>query len=129
VGYNWATPYNIIYGVEGDIGFMDLTDQFSKLGPLWGTLRGRVGYAIGSLLPYVTYGVAIVETDETAFGIGDSRDIDTGWVAGAGVEMAMSELTSVKLEYLHMDFSQSNRNSFIFEDKADLIRIGMNMRF
>ena len=125
LGYNWATPYNLVYGVEGDIGFMDLSSQTSRLGPFWSTFRGRVGYASGSLLPYVTYGVALVEADNTAFRGRD--DIQTGWVAGAGVEMTMSEKTSVKFEYLHMDFS--NSNSFILEDRVDLIRVGMNMKF
>lgn len=125
LGYNWATPYNLVYGVEGDIGFMDLSDRFSRLGPFWATFRGRVGYATGSLLPYVTYGVALVESDDASFRGRD--DILTGWVAGAGVEMTMSDKTSLKLEYLHMDFS--NSNSFIVEDKVDLLRVGMNMRF
>lgn len=125
LGYNWATPYNLVYGVEGDIGFMDLSSQFSRLGPFWATFRGRVGYATGSLLPYVTYGVALVEADDAGFR--GQEDIQTGWVAGAGVEMTMSEKTSVKFEYLHMDFS--NSNSFILEDKVDLVRVGMNMKF
>lgn len=125
LGYNWATPYNLVYGVEGDLGFMDVSDGFSRLGPFWATFRGRLGYATGTLLPYVTYGVALVETDDAA--VRGRDDIQTGWVAGAGVEMTMSEKTSVKFEYLHMDFS--NSNSFIVEDKVDLVRVGMNMKF
>ena len=132
LGYNWTTPYGIVYGVEGDLGFMDLSDEFRRFGPFWGTFRGRVGYAIGSLLPYATYGVAVVQTDDTLFGSGD--DLQTGWVAGLGVEMAMTERTSVKFEYLHMDMSDSDRSIASrdfrgFDDKIDLIRLGMNMRF
>lgn len=128
LGYNWATPYNIVYGVEADVGFLDLSDRFSRFGPLWGTFRGRVGYAMGSLLPYATYGLALVESDDN---FRSSSDIQTGWVAGLGVEMAMFDRTSVKLEYLHMDFGDSDRNfaSRAFDDKIDLIRVGMNMKF
>jgi outer membrane immunogenic protein len=126
LGYNWATPYNVVYGVEGDIGFMDVSDGSRKVGPFWSTLRGRVGYATGMLLPYLTYGVAFAEADN---GVGRDNDIQTGWVAGGGAEMAISDKTSVKLEYLHMDFDQSNNRAFSFDGKVDLVRVGLNMRF
>lgn len=128
LGYNWATPYGIVYGLEGDVGLIDISDRFSRFGPFWGSFRGRVGYAMGNLLPYATYGLALIETDDSAFGNGN--DIQTGWVAGLGVEMALFEKTSVKFEYLHMDFGDSDR-SFVraFDDKVDLIRVGLNYKF
>lgn len=153
LGYNWQTPGGLVYGIEGDLGYMDLSKEAhwwddhlykTRFGPFWGTARGRIGYAMGSFLPYVTGGIAAVQTDETVLGAGEgmanpgqtspNENFHWGWALGAGVEMAISEKTSLKLEYLRMDFSQfkdlnGNRSVYTFNDSVDLVRVGVNMRF
>ena len=69
-----------------------------------GTARGRVGYAFGRLLPYVTGGFAWghghVDVNDTGGNVVSSPgQTQFGWAAGAGVEFAVSGNWSAKAEY------------------------------
>lgn len=101
LGYNLQFS-RVVLGIEGDISFVDWeeTDAF-------GTVRGRLGYAWERVLPYVTGGLAVV-------------DSDTGWTAGAGVEVAVSDNVSLRGEYLHFD---------VTDFEGDIVRAGINFRF
>jgi outer membrane immunogenic protein len=55
---------------------------------------------------------------------GDSR---LGWVAGAGVEYALSKNMSLRLEYLHSDLGASTNAADHLTD--NVIRLGINFRF
>lgn len=149
LGYNYMLSPNIVVGVEGDIGLMDVSadDQVifdghvwkSRFGAFWGTARLRAGYLFGNTLVYATAGGAIMEVDEV--GIGDAAgqtatnaSARSGFVVGAGVEHAFSPAMSVKLEYLHMDFGRyeglsENREAFFFDNQLDLFRVGLNMKY
>jgi len=107
-------------------GFLAI-DQSVKLQWL-GTLRGRAGLTFDRWLVYGTGGLAYgdvkVEASAAATGTTDGNGLMScgagpcpfipfaswsntrtraGWVAGAGVEGAVSEGWTVKLEYLHVD--------------------------
>ncbi len=64
-GYNLQLPSKWVLGVEADISFTSTLDR-PKLVPApfnttfdhFGTARGRIGYAFGTVLPYVTGGAA-----------------------------------------------------------------------
>ena len=101
LGYNFQFN-RLVLGVEGDISFTDWheTDAF-------GTVRGRLGYAWERVLPYVTAGLAIA-------------DSETGWTAGGGVELAFSDNVSLRGEYLHFD---------VADIEGDIVRAGINFRF
>ncbi|MBR7560020.1 porin family protein, partial [Mycobacterium tuberculosis] len=73
-----------------------------------GTVRGRVGYAYGTWLPYLTAGLAWGRTvvsvnDATGDGIDRRAHQQYGWTAGAGVEVALSGNWSGKVEYSYID--------------------------
>src|ERR1700742_3441716 len=69
IGYNWQAPNNFVFGVEADIdgssarktatgtltvlGVGVTTTATNRLDYL-GTVRGRLGYAAGSWMPYIT---------------------------------------------------------------------------
>ena len=93
VGYNWQKPGDWVLGVEGDINFADEIDYLA-------TIRGRLGYAMGSTLVYATGGVAFIGADD-AF---EDSDSETGWVAGVGIEHKIRPNLSVGLEGLYYDF-------------------------
>jgi outer membrane immunogenic protein len=137
IGYNWqgfGSPW--VFGIEADIqgsgqnadasfftptivgvavipgfnlGYSDSLDWF-------GTLRGRVGWAMGTegrFLPYITgglaYGQGTINGAGTLAGTGAAVAFSTthnyvGWTAGAGVEWALWNRWSAKLEYLYVDF-------------------------
>jgi outer membrane immunogenic protein len=132
-GYNHQMG-PLVIGIEGDIGYMDANDSADGLfkgrfGPWWSTVRGRAGFAFGSMLLYGTGGVAFSETDVTVLGQSND-DWRTGWVAGGGVEWAFGPRTSLKAEYLHMDFgTNTSLPSFAFDEKLDMVRVGLNFRF
>lgn len=89
LGYNWQGPSNFVVGLEGDISFADDVDYFASI-------RGRLGYAFGPTLAYVTGGAAFIELD-------DGFD-DTGWVAGLGVDHKIRDNISFGVEGLYYAF-------------------------
>ncbi len=146
VGYNMLLGSNLLLGIEGDLGVMDISaddEDFNgniyrtSFGPWWGTLRGRAGIAMGPLLLYGTGGLAFASLDEVSLEVGDEKAEDSelraGWVAGGGVEFAFSESTTAKVEYLHMDFGSTDgltsTGSYSFDNQVDVVRAGLNFRF
>jgi outer membrane immunogenic protein len=135
IGYNWQAGSPWVFGLEADIqgsgqkadgGFAipavagnlalvipgtNLTYQ-DKL-DWFGTVRGRVGYAIGDQgrwLPYITGGLAYGHGELNGAGnVGatalafTSSNTYVGWTIGAGLEWAFADKWSAKLEYLYMD--------------------------
>ncbi|MGA8950151.1 MAG: outer membrane beta-barrel protein [Xanthobacteraceae bacterium] len=74
----------------------------------FGTLRGRIGYAVGSnggWLPYVTGGLAVGDIKSwDAFWPASSSDFRAGWTIGGGIETILAANLTFKLEYLYADF-------------------------
>jgi high affinity Mn2+ porin len=103
-GYNHVTPSGLMFGVEADFSFPDQTISnlpiaFSAAGPsvindkieIFGSLRGRIGYAFGDWLIYGTGGFAYdrdLATSTDSFGNVDSVYFwRPGWTVGGGVEV------------------------------------------
>jgi outer membrane immunogenic protein len=130
-GYNWQSNA-LVYGLEGDIqisgqqgsvticdtagcpvGSGSASDSFKM--PWFGTLRGRIGFTPSPRwLVYGTGGLAVAEIKDSvtegpvgggaggvAFGTDTTR---AGFAVGAGVETALTDRWSVKVEYLYMGF-------------------------
>lgn len=74
-------------------------------------IRGRVGFDMGTWLPYVTAGYAVAQVDQsysTSNGANSftptSRDSDAdGWQAGAGLEKRLTDNVTIGVEYLYSD--------------------------
>ncbi len=149
-GYNFALNHMLVLGVEGDLGVAAISDDDKAVfdghswkpsfGPLWGTLRGRVGWTIGdSLLLYGTAGVAFMQTDNWTLGNNTNESswdakTRTGWTAGFGLEYALNERWSAKVEYLYMDFGKhrghtEDQDPYWYDDTAHIFRLGVNHRF
>jgi outer membrane immunogenic protein len=121
------------------------------------TARGRIGFAVGSLLIYGTAGLAAADIETSASYLGltgvPSRvepvsatdgSVELGWTVGAGVEAALTSNLSAKLEYLYADFGAATRPLGLYIDdptslqqfvslKEDIalhsFRVGLNYRF
>jgi outer membrane immunogenic protein len=130
VGYNWQPldrPW--VIGVEADIQGSGQKSDGAFVGGLaapgivyqdrldwFGTLRGRIGWAMGersNWLPYITggfaYGQGTISGNGTAGGVPvafNSTNTYAGWVLGGGVEWAFWDRWSAKAEYLYMDFGR-----------------------
>jgi outer membrane immunogenic protein len=157
LGYNFQYG-NFVFGPE--IGFtgaaMDAAPLEYELSgnPIkhdlnwYASAVGRLGYAQGGFLFYGFGGVAWsrVETDfPNAANLEDARDATTfvGWTAGVGVEYALSDRFSLRLEYAHIDLGSEENfsertpitpNVDIIvtnetEIEFDVIKIGASYRF
>lgn len=119
VGYNWQNG-SFVYGAVADIGMFtnsetDLAANYREIvSDLdWlATIRARAGIASGNSYMYATAGLAIAHMDlahHNLFYPDESFDLSgtrTGWVVGLGVEQALSEKISVKLEGLYSKFGK-----------------------
>jgi outer membrane immunogenic protein len=128
IGYNWQFA-NWVYGLEGDASWADISAFTPGTDPIAGpcgglpsrcatkleaieTVRGRVGYAFGYVMPYITGGLAVgslhgEEGDVAANGaFGSGTTTVLGWTVGTGVEAMILPRWTVKLEGLYTDFGK-----------------------
>lgn len=160
IGYNW-TKNNVLWGVEADLDYAaiggtnsvtftsypyvfnhSVTQQLNALA----TVRGKLGKVVSNiLLPYITAGVSFSDANlmygQTIAYINqpllentyNNSLFMTNWVVGAGLEYAVSNHISYKLEYLYLDLGhQSIDADFYAVDSAfasNLIRAGINYHF
>lgn len=129
-GYNWQAG-NWVYGLEADIQASAQQDNktclltctpgaaaaYDATLPWFGTVRGRLGYSVGSTLFYATGGYAYgnIKTNIDFTGFPQVRLSETrgGWTAGAGIETPFTLLGlfgpnwTSKTEYLYVDLGRS----------------------
>ncbi|MBR1212074.1 outer membrane protein [Bradyrhizobium sp. JYMT SZCCT0180] len=123
-GYNWQSG-SVVLGLEGDFQWSGQKDTICRLcQPTLGTLtqnftqemswlataRGRLGYAAGPALFYVTGGAAFGEIKTTINQqspplnqTSQFNSTKTGWTVGGGIEAALGGNWSAKAEYLYVD--------------------------
>jgi outer membrane immunogenic protein len=132
-GYNWKPGTSWVFGVEGDIQASGAEQTFAPWkfsNPWFGTLRGRVGYALGNVMFFGTGGLAFGELRATTFGLSESHT-NAGWTAGVGAEFGFAPHWTAKVEYLYVDLSDSRftitgaQNGYAF----GLVRAGVNYHF
>lgn len=133
-GYNWQLSQNWVFGVEGDSawGSISHTNGTTRADiDATGTVRARFGYANGHTLYYATGGLAWIHADTVAAGITTRDQFWLGWTAGAGIEYALSQKWSAKVEYLYADFGVRDviggatlRDDF----SVHTIKLGVNYR-
>ena len=161
VGYNWQTG-SFVFGIEADADF--LTGRRGSTLPLsaafpgnsitqsvradfFGTVRGRLGFAVDRLLVYATGGLAVGHFNfaDSSLYPGSAQAVSasktkTGWTVGGGVEYAVWQNWSVKAEYLYSDFGTFTNSSslpapaiitYIHRHKLteNVLRLGINYRF
>ncbi|MGM4991316.1 outer membrane protein [Tardiphaga sp. 841_E9_N1_2] len=153
IGYNWQAS-NWVYGLETDIQASSQRDNKTVVGlgtigydaklPWFGTVRGRLGYSVGSTLFYATGGFAYGGVKTKIFNNGvqvaDLSSTKTGWTAGAGIETPFKLLGlfgpqwTSKTEYLYVDLGKSTdlvAPGVINESKVTehIFRTGLNYHF
>jgi opacity protein-like surface antigen len=72
------------------------------------TVRGRVGYALDRFLVYGTAGAAFGDVRASFSNDPASSVTKTGWIAGAGIELALDRNWSAKAEYLFVDLGNGS---------------------
>jgi outer membrane immunogenic protein len=116
--------------------------------PWFGTVRGRLGYSVGSTLFYATggyaYGGVKTKVTATAFGLSTTDSLSatkSGWTAGAGIETPFTLLGlfgpnwTSKTEYLYVDLGSTSGTLFggtlvsSTSVKEHIFRTGLNYHF
>lgn len=131
-GYNWQSG-PVVYGLEADLQASASSGRFAAWkfsNPWFGTVRGRIGYAIDNVLFYGTGGLAFGDLRGN-FGALSESHASAGWTAGVGAEFGLAPNWTAKVEYLYVDLSESRfgitgaSNGYSF----GLARVGINYRF
>ncbi|WP_378943130.1 outer membrane protein [Mesorhizobium sp. ANAO-SY3R2] len=169
VGYNHQFVPNWVAGIEADLSASRIKasdsrsynwfdhNEFGKREietkiDWFGTIRGRLGYAMDNFLIYGTGGAAYGSIKTSAIdsaswndgtgGYYDSHsfsDIKLGWTAGAGFEYGLTEYITLKTEYLYVDLGSietSGYNEFHSSDgdtsvdtAFHTLKTGLNYKF
>jgi outer membrane immunogenic protein len=131
-GYNWHFAPAWVLGVEGDISWASLSNDFGPraFGGLGGnyvlimnskldwlsSARGRIGYVANNALWYVTGGAAWGQIDYSGhvfppcctandINLPEFDHTSFGWVAGGGVEYMATRNVLLRVEYLYYGLS------------------------
>jgi high affinity Mn2+ porin len=147
-GYIKQFSNHVVLGIEADASFTTPVDgpaltpaPFNTTLDYVGTARGRIGYAFGTLLPYVTGGFAwghshVNINDGGREIISSPGQYQPGWTAGAGVEFAVSGNWSAKVEYDYIDLARRMYDLSGFglpgvnvDPNIHLVKFGLNYRF
>ncbi|MFY9694069.1 MAG: outer membrane protein [Xanthobacteraceae bacterium] len=153
LGVNFQTG-SFVFGVEGDWDYSGINTGTSgsvcnisgtcQTGNTWlSTLRGRAGYAWDRVLLYLTAGGVFGNVQATLNGVTTTKTQE-GWTAGLGVEYALSQNWTAKLEYLYADLGSTTANCSSAACLAanagnplnasvsltdSLVRVGVNYKF
>lgn len=149
LGYNMDLQ-GFIIGLEADASYSGIDGSFDSVPLEWdcavgggckttvdwfGTARVKLGLPIGSVLPYVTGGVAIggLQSNIIDDPIFDLDEIGFGWTIGGGVEAAIYDDLTLKAEVLYVDFGKASQESspagFQVDTNFTVARLGLNWRF
>lgn len=117
-----------VFGVVGEVGITGVNDAvtgfsttpaaytFERELTSMAAIRGRIGYAWGGYLPYVTAGYAVAQVEDTYFTTNGAnsftptqKDIDAdGFQIGAGIEKKLTDSVTVGIEYLYSDLETND---------------------
>lgn len=152
-GCNLQPSGSLVFGIEGEISgasgrshsvhnIYHIIDPFAlNVADPWSAdLALRVGMPVDRALIYLKGGLAYSHFDYTwgQVGVGDTSVTDHkdrfGGIVGAGVEYAISQNVSLKLEYDHFDYGKAAFSSPNFQlgrtyharETNDVVKIGIN---
>lgn len=156
-GYNWRLDSGLVLGLEADIdGRIDNDDRTNQKrngvsSPDFdartkikasASLRGRLGYLVGKqTLAYATAGYAAASVTRTwrdleVAPVKESHStVQGGWTAGLGLDHALSDRLSARVEYRHTDYGSKKVAANLWNElnkqelREDAVRIGLTYRF
>ncbi|AMS38985.1 hypothetical protein AA2016_0042 [Aminobacter aminovorans] len=155
-GYNWQRD-QLVFGVESEVGYLGAKDDFwfpdgddyfarSEYG-LYGSLAGRLGFAIDRTLITARAGVIVADIDygygDIDGGVNGEPDPDSsifgdgaraGFTIGASIEHAFAGDWVGRLDYAYSDFGSHIETdgfdeTYDVSDNLHMIRIGLIKKF
>jgi outer membrane immunogenic protein len=139
IGYNWQAG-SLVYGLEADFtkSWIDGGNGCCDHSVNWlASVRGRAGITAfdNRTLFYVTAGGAWADIDYSSIS-GTHSDTHFGWVAGAGIERALTPNLSARVEYLYYGFNDASApagavspGAATFDPTIQTVRFGLNLKF
>ena len=122
LGWNYQIG-QLVLGIEGDYDWQNVRGSNTSACSLantggalsgcdtasnwYGTFRGRVGYAMDRIMIYGTAGGAVSDIKASTAAQSWSSNTKLGWAAGAGIEGAITDNLTAKVEYLFTDYGNS----------------------
>jgi len=148
-GYNWMLGPVMLGGEVDFQGSTETTNLFGGAGssqiaatsaiPWFSTFRARVGYPVGSVMPYITGGAVwghqtLSGFDPSAGGNFSASNNFWTYVVGVGMEGRIAQAWTAKLEYLWIgtpDTALSSPASTSINERSisNVVRVGLNYHF
>lgn len=141
-GFNYQLAPNWLVGLEGQFSWTGIEgDRAPAENVNWVTTLGpRLGYIFGSGFGYAKGGIAWAGTElQTDSSLYASRETDTrtGWFIGAGIEHALWNQFSAKIEYNYINLGSESVNLMgagnnfraDVDQQIHLVKAGINYRF
>jgi outer membrane immunogenic protein len=145
LGYNWQAA-QAVFGLEGDLAWSGIDGSTTAAICATGcttsnswlsTVRGRLGYALDRVMPYVTGGAAFGDIEASTPGFAGDSENKAGWTVGGGLEFALAGNWTAKGEYLYVDLGDMSCSAAncggpgttTVEFNAHVLRAGLNYRF
>lgn len=126
---------SFVYGVEGTINWTDLSGSDTPVSGSanWsGSLVGKAGVAVDSLLFYGVAGVAFLN-GTAEYSTYEPTNTHTGWTAGVGIAAKVTDDMSVFAQY---DYADYGAKTYEFGSDAvdaslttSAIKVGLNWHF
>jgi outer membrane immunogenic protein len=142
IGYNWQKG-NAVFGIEAGLNGTDF-DGHTKCAifadcsrelDYYGTVTGRLGYAVNNFMFYGFGGIAwgdvktrvgwldgsadeawdVAEEDEFSSTFNNEKT-HVGWTAGVGLEFAFTERFIAGVEYAHIDLGEESYRALRYND-------------
>jgi outer membrane immunogenic protein len=139
IGYNLQAG-RFVYGIEGDFtkAWIDGGNGCCDHSVNWlASVRGRAGITgfDNRTLFYATAGAAWADVDYASIN-GSTSNTHFGWVAGGGIERALTPNLSARVEYLYYNFDDSTAapgtvapGAATFDPTIHTVRFGVNYKF
>lgn len=136
-GYNQQLPNKFVVGAEADFDYSALEGKASSTGTAGNkarldtlaTVRGRVGYAFDRVMPYVTAGYAGGNEKVTIPGSNNSSGWRNGYAVGAGVDYAITNNVSARVEGLYVALENKTTAVGKLGNDLGIVRTALNYKF
>lgn len=135
-GFNYQFEGSpVVVGAEADINYSDASGgsrRFRSDMDWTGAIRMRVGYAFDRFLVYGAGGLALAD-HEVRGRPGSDDTTAVGWTIGGGVEAAITDNVTARVEYRYSDFGTdtfSVANTRVKSDVTDnRVLLGLGYKF
>jgi len=142
-GYDYQFANNIVLGARLAVPILSISDSTpSGAVTFQGKVKsavvvaGRLGYAMGNVLPYFVGGGVWGRGEGTVIGIGTANANHTGYLLGGGVEYMFLPHWSVDANYTYISLGNSTYNFTPFGGlavqegfRSNNFTVGVNYRF